>query len=53
MAGRNNDDDDDDDDDEIILWYDCPTKVVWHYFYEGPLSEILIIVNLRHAASRI
>ena len=38
------DDDDDDDDDELFLW---------PYFQLEPLSEILKIVNLRYAASRI
>ena len=37
------DDDDDDDDDELFLWY----------FQPGPLSEILTIANLRHAARRV
>ena len=49
-------DDDDDgggDDDELFLWYGWPTKGVKPYFQPGPLSEILTIANLRHAASRI
>ena len=37
----------------IVLWYGWPTKVVSPYFQPGPLSKILIIANLRHAASRI
>ena len=47
------DDDDDDDDDELFLWYGWPTKGVQPYFQPGPLSEILAITNLWHAASRI
>ena len=43
----------DDDDDELLLWYGWPTKGIEPYFQQGPLSEILTIVNLRHAASRI
>ena len=37
----------------IVLWYGWPTKVVSPYFQPGPLSKILTIANLRHAASRI
>ena len=40
-------------DDELFLWYGWPTKGVKPYFQPGPLSEILTIANLRHAASRI
>ena len=40
-------------DDELLLWYGWPTKGVKPYFLPGPLSEILTIANLRHAASRI
>ena len=47
------DDDEDDDDDEFFLWYGLPTKGILPYFQPGPLSEILTIANLRHAASRI
>ena len=47
------DDYDDDDDDELFLWYDLPMKDIQLYFQPEPLSEILTIVNLRHAASRI
>ena len=36
-----------------FLWYGWPTKCVWPYFQPGPLSEILTIANLRHAASRV
>ena len=43
----------DDDDDKLFLWYRWPTKGVSPYFHPGPLSEILIIANLRHTASRI
>ena len=39
--------------DELFLWYGWPTKGVKPYFQPGPLSEILTIANLRHAASRI
>ena len=42
-----------DDDDELFLWYGWPTKGILPYFQPGPLSEILTIVNLRHAASRV
>ena len=38
--------------DELFLWYGWPTKGVKPYFQPGPLSEILTIANLRHAASR-
>ena len=44
---------DDDDDDELFLWYGWPTKDVKPYLQPEPLSEILTIANLRHAASRI
>ena len=47
------DDDDDDDDEELFLWYGWPTKGVYTLFQPGPLSEILTIANLRHAASRV
>ena len=39
--------------DEFCLWYGWPTKGIQPYFQPGPLSEILTIVNLRHAASRV
>ena len=42
-----------DDDDELFLWYGWPTKDVKPYLQPGPLSEILTIANLRHAASRV
>ena len=42
---NDDDDDDEDDEDELFLWYG--------YFQPGPLSEILTILNLQHAASRI
>ena len=42
-----------DDDDEFFLWYGWPTKGVSPYFQPGPLSEILTIANLQHAASRV
>ena len=47
------DDDDNDDDDELFFWYGLPTKGIYPYFQPRPLSEILTIANLRHAASRI
>ena len=47
------DDDDDDDNDELFLWYGLPTKGILPYFHPGPLSEILAIVNLRHATGKI
>ena len=47
------DGDDDDDDDELFMWNGWPTRGVKPYFYSGPLSEILTIANLRHAAGRI
>ena len=37
----------------IVLWYGWPTKGVEPYFMPGPLSKILTIANLRHAASRV
>ena len=40
-------------DEELFLRYCWPTKGVYFYFQPGPLSEILTIANLRHAASRI
>ena len=43
----------DDDHDKLFLWYGRPTKGVWAYFQREPLSEILTVANLRHAASRI
>ena len=43
----------DDDDDDLFLWYGWPTKDVQPFFQLGPLSEILTIANLQHAASRI
>ena len=46
-------DDDDDDDNELFLWYGLPTKSVYTYFQLGPLTEILTISNLQHAASTI
>ena len=39
--------------DELFLWYGWPKKGVYPYFQLGPLSEILTIANMRHAASRI
>ena len=53
MHAKADDDDDDDDDDEMFLWYGWPTKGIWPYFQPEPLSEILTITNLQHAASRI
>ena len=47
------DDDDDDNDDELFLWHGWLMKGIKPYFLPGPLSEILIIANLWHAASRI
>ena len=47
------DNDVDEGDDELFLQYGWPTKGVKHYFQPGPLSEILIIANLWHAACRI
>ena len=38
---------------ELFLWYGWPRKDAKPYFQPGPLSEILTISNLRHAASRI
>ena len=38
--------------DELFLWYGWATKGVKPYFQPGPLSEILTIANLWHAASR-
>ena len=35
----------------ILLWYGLPTKGVQPYFQTRPLSEILTIANLWHAAS--
>ena len=46
-------DDDDGGDGELFLWYGWPTKGVWLYLQQGPLSEIFTIANLRHAASII
>ena len=46
-------DDDDNDDDELFLRYGGPTKGVYLFFQPGPLSKILTIANLRHAASRV
>ena len=40
-------------DEELFLRYCWPTKGVYFYFQPGPLSEILTIANLRHAASRV
>ena len=37
----------------VFFWYGSPTKGVSPYFQPGPLSDILSISNLRHAASRI
>ena len=37
----------------IVLWDGWPTKGVEPYFMPGPLSKILTIANLRHAASRV
>ena len=45
--------DDDDGDDELFLWYGWPMKGIYPYFQPGPLSEILTIANLGHAASMI
>ena len=55
MNDDNDDDDDDDDDydDELFLWNGSPTKGIKPYFQPGPLSEILTVANLRHAARRI
>ena len=47
------DDDDDNENNELLLWYGWPTKGIYHYFQLRPLSEILTIANLQHAASRI
>ena len=41
------------DDDELFLWNGWPMKGVKPYFQLGPLSEILTIIYLRLAASRI
>ena len=41
------------DDGELLLWYGWLIKGVQHYFQLGPFSEILTIVNLRHAANRV
>ena len=41
------------DDDELFLWNGVPTKGVYPYFQSRPLSEILVITNLRHAASKV
>ena len=38
---------------ELFLWYGWLTKGVKPYFQPGPLSEILTIANLQHAASRV
>ena len=35
------------------MWNDWRTKGIKPYFQPGPLSEILTIVNLQHAATRI
>ena len=43
----------DDDDCELLLWNGCLTKEIKPYFQLGPLSEILIIADLPHTASRI
>ena len=45
--------DDDDDDGELLLWNGWLTKEIKSYFQLGPLSEILIIADLPHTASRI
>ena len=47
------DDEHDDDDDELFLQNGWPTKGVYALFPAEPLSEILIIANLRHAESRV
>ena len=47
------DDDDNDDDDELFLWYGWPMNGVQPCFLPGPLSEILTIAKLRHAASTV
>ena len=41
------------DDGKLLLWNGLPTKGAQPYFQSGPLSEILVIANLRHAASKV
>ena len=53
MMNYDDDGDDDHDDNELFLWYGWPTKSVYTYFQLGPLTEILTISNLQHAASTI
>ena len=38
---------------ESFLWHGWPTNNVYPYFQQGPLSEILTIMNLQHVASRV
>ena len=40
------------DDDKLFLWYGWPAKGIKPYFQVGPLSDIHIIANLLHIASR-
>ena len=49
----NHDDNDGDDDDELFLQNSWLTKGFKPNFQPGPLPEIQITVNLRHAASWI
>ena len=47
------DDDNDDDDDELFCGMVDRRKAFAPYFHPGPLSELVTIANLRHAASRV
>ena len=49
----NDDDDDDDDDEDLFVWNGQRTKSFKSYFQPRPLSEVLTIANLQHAASKI